>query len=784
MEAPEEGKPIANASFEMNSGNVFFGRLSNPASTFQHESSFGDFIGQSAHCGSCHDVMHNSALLEKSFAQWSNSPYKERTDQCQDCHMPRYSGQAAVGGPFRETLRRHNFPAVTIPLVSFPNRGYQEEGVRRFLRTAARMTVLLPERAQAGAELSLKVKVKNSGAGHNLPTGLSNERQMWIEVTVLGEDGQAVFRSGNLDENLDLLDQHSKLQPLADRWLVTFSDRFLNARGEEVPFVTQATQVEERSLKPLEERTASYAVPLPPSLGGSRVKARVRLLFRPFPPHALRDLGLGELVEKLPTWEMDGFESDFIPVLKELPRRTEYHVPGDFASLQEAIDHLVDGDKVLVAPGEYKLSRPLDFGEKRIEVRSLAGLEETTLRFIGKAAAKEESVVIFRGGKGAALEGFTITGGRGTEVDGARKGGGIYAKLSSPSITRNRIAGNRASNGWGGGICCEGGSPNIAANEILACRAERGGGLALLSPESACVSLKEGSFQGNTAREGGGIYFEGSPHAGSRLQLERSLLAGNLARGAGGGIWVGAGVALVVDHSTLVFNRSEAGAGALFAAAANTAQFANSILWANEPPACPAEFTYCLLDEKPEGGASTNLSTFPLFVDPTGTWEKTRSLARASLTAAGDPELLEADPVRWVGGDYHLLFGSPAIDAGDPRAPPDPDDSRNDLGRFFFEQPLKAFIRGDVDGDGVVKVQDLRPLFEHLALGSDLPCLDAADLDDNGRVETIDLLWLTVFCFSQQLTPAPPSGACGLDPTFGEGLSCAEKGAPCRRSSP
>ena len=140
MEAPDEGKPIANASFGLNPGNVFFGRLSNPAGTFQHESSSSDFIGQSAHCGSCHDVMHNSALLEKSFAQWSASPFKERANQCQDCHMLRYSGQAAVGGPFRETLRRHNFPAVTIPLIPFPNRGYQEEGVRQFLRTAARMT--------------------------------------------------------------------------------------------------------------------------------------------------------------------------------------------------------------------------------------------------------------------------------------------------------------------------------------------------------------------------------------------------------------------------------------------------------------------------------------------------------------------------------------------------------------------------------------------------------------------------------------------------------------------
>ena len=80
----------------------------------------------------------------------------------------------------------------------------------------------------------------------------------------------------------------------------------------------------------------------------------------------------------------------------------------------------------------------------------------------------------------------------------------------------------------------------------------------------------------------------------------------------------------------------------------------------------------------------------------------------------------------------------------------------------------------------MVKAQDLLPLFEHLALGSELGCLDAADLDDNGKVEPKDLIWLAMFCFNQQPVPAPPSGACGLDPTFGEGLSCLKKGDTCR----
>src|SRR2546425_236962 len=169
--------------------------------------------------------------------------------------------------------------------------------------------------------------------------------------------------------------------------------------------------------------------------------------------------------------------------------------------------------------------------------------------------------------------------------------------------------------------------------------------------ESPYLKLTGGSLQGNVAGEGAGIYLGGAPIlGGSRFRLERSVLAGNWARGPGGGIWAGEGALLEVDHSTLVFNHSGSGAGVLASATANLHVFSNSILWANEPAGCRAEFTYCILDEKAMSGASTNLSTFPLFFDPTGTWEKKSALVNASLTSAGEPKLSEEDPGRWIGG--------------------------------------------------------------------------------------------------------------------------------------
>jgi hypothetical protein len=769
MEPPAHGKPIANASFELAAGNIVHGTFADPAATPAHESARSEFIARSEHCGSCHDVIHNGALLEKSFAQWSASVHRERADNCQDCHMLRYSGQAATGGPFRETLRRHNFPAVSLPLIKFPNRGYQMEEIQAFIRTAARMSVLVSEAVQAGSDLHLTVRVKNSGAGHNLPTGLSNERQMWLEVTVRTEDGGVLFRSGHLDAGGDLPDGHGA-EPGADPGLVTFSDRFLDAAGREVPFVFQATSVEERSLGPLEERTAAYRAPIPPDIAGKQVRARVRLLFRSFPPRALRELGLASLAEALPIWEMDSFDSGPIDVLDHAPRKGEHRVPGDFDSVQAAIDALGDGDRVVVGPGEHRVAGPIDFRGKSIHVVSLEGPERTVLRYAGSATADSASVVVFRGGegRGAVLDGFTITGGMGTEVDGFRRGGGIHIARSSPTIARNRIAGNAAPGGVGGGISVDGGAPDIRDNQIRGSWAELGGGVAVRVP-GARVVLAGNRIEGNRARQGGGLYIE----AESEVRLERTLLAGN--RGTeGGAVYLAGAAKLDADHVTFARNEAASGAGSI--GGGDAVRVKSSILWFNGPVAAPGDYSHSFLEGE-AGAGSTNRGEFPLFVDPGGTWDD--GAGQGGEGPRGAPGRVEGAGV-WIAGDYRLLLGSPAIDAGDPEAPADPDDTRSDAGAFHFEQPLPAFIRGDADGTGAVDAFDVAAVARWLFEGGVLPCLDAADAGDDGRVDPLDAALIASHVFGRGPPPAPPFPACGLDPTFGEGLSCDSGAVPCR----
>lgn len=95
-------------------------------------------------------------------------------------------GKAAGMGPEREHIYRMTFAGGNVAL------GDAVRAEER-LRAAATVELSVPEIVETG-ETSVTVTITNVGAGHYLPTGLTEVRQMWLEVVARDADGTELMR--------------------------------------------------------------------------------------------------------------------------------------------------------------------------------------------------------------------------------------------------------------------------------------------------------------------------------------------------------------------------------------------------------------------------------------------------------------------------------------------------------------------------------------------------------------------------------------------------------------
>jgi nitrate/TMAO reductase-like tetraheme cytochrome c subunit len=156
------------------------------ASTSNHFTKVSRLLLSAEFCGICHKFNHpfTGAGLQDTYEEWKNGPYSKSSraggKRCQDCHMPEFTGQSAVGGLERTNLHAHVFPGGRSDLV----------------KKVASVAVWASVHKHSGRDqVSLTAEVTNVGSGHLLPTGLPGLRQMWLEVVVRDAKGGDVFAS-------------------------------------------------------------------------------------------------------------------------------------------------------------------------------------------------------------------------------------------------------------------------------------------------------------------------------------------------------------------------------------------------------------------------------------------------------------------------------------------------------------------------------------------------------------------------------------------------------------
>ena len=146
--------------------------------------------------------------------------------------------------------------------------------------------------------------VRNLIDAHNLPTGSTFNRQLWIAVTATDAEGTILYQTGHLDDNGDLRNYWSGLDKYGDADLLSFSSGFLDERGNPTVFPWFAAEHINDTLSPLYSRTFTLFVPTKTdTVGPITIAAQFR--FRALPPFLLRALGAGALVEKLQIFDID-----------------------------------------------------------------------------------------------------------------------------------------------------------------------------------------------------------------------------------------------------------------------------------------------------------------------------------------------------------------------------------------------------------------------------------------------------------------------------------------------
>ena len=264
-----------------------------------------------------------------------------------------------------------------------------------------------------------------------------------------------------------------------------------------------------------------------------------------------------------------------IPVKLELSSSGIIKVPQNFGTIQDAIDHALDGATIILADGTYTGdgNKDIQFSGKEITVTSTDGPEHTIIdcENDGRGFHFTDNET-----NSSILEGLSIFNG----YVNANYGGGILCRDSSPVILNCIISQNKID----GGIYCAYSEPII----------------------SECI------IYGNSNKVRGG----GLEIFASHLMIDNCIIYENTATEDGGGIYATSSTVLM-ENNTLFGNSAEHGCGIY--SRFSVFIITNNIIWGNVStliiPSC-SDFYVSFSDIEGGWEGHGNLDLDPMFLNP------------------------------------------------------------------------------------------------------------------------------------------------------------------------
>jgi hypothetical protein len=216
--------------------NVMRGRFTDAVPNEAHASAYSEFLDgsqlASAHaCGSCHDIVNDhGAAIERTFEEWKISVFSTPGSgtTCAQCHAGQIPGKEVIAdgpkvtGVFARFAHEHKMAAVDLALTDFPEIEAQRAAVAYELDRELQTALCV---ADFGTEAKIAVLTDNFAAGHRFPTGATQDRQLWFEVTAYAGD-KVVYSSGAVAPGVDPKDTADD-----DLWLIR--DCMFDEQGKE-----------------------------------------------------------------------------------------------------------------------------------------------------------------------------------------------------------------------------------------------------------------------------------------------------------------------------------------------------------------------------------------------------------------------------------------------------------------------------------------------------------------------------------------------------------------------